>query len=338
MVKRATGLFDAICEPGNLRLAFYKAARGKYDRKEVRTFRADFHNRIQIMQDQLVSGCHELGNYRFFTLYDPKKRLICAAPFTERVLHHAVMNVCEPVLERYAIYDSYACRKGKGLHAALARTQYFSRTSPWFLKLDIHKYFDSIDHDIVLRLLRRKIKDRRVLDLFATLVAAYNHTPGKGLPIGSLVSQHLANFYLGLLDHWLKDELGIRGYLRYMDDFLLFAASREQARQLLHLVRSFLAETLRLQLHEQQHLRQCCQGIPLLGFSVFPGIIRLNKGSRSRFSRKFRQYEQQYWKGKWDFVDLDRHMNSLIGFTLPADSLGLRNMIIDRYGVLSEEV
>ncbi len=337
MGKRANHLYEKIYDPDNLRLAFVKAARGKQERAEVSRFRADLHENLANLREQLLKKQVKIGNYRYFTVYEPKQRLICAAPFAERVLHHAIMNVLEPVLERYAIHDSYACRKGKGLHAALERAHGFSRKHPWFLKLDIKKYFDSIDHVILMQLLQKRVMDKALLNLCSQLLATYSVRPGKGMPIGNLFSQHSANFYLGALDHEIKDQWGIHGYLRYMDDFVLFGRSRQEMKQLLQRVKAFLHRRLSLELHGRQILNRCRMGIPFLGYRVFPERVKLANKSKNRYVRKFRKYEERYLSGEWDITTLHRHMMSLIGFTLPADAAGLRKSVIVRHGAISEE-
>ena len=221
-MRRVGNLYNRIFTYENLCLAFWKAAKGKQDRKEVIAFHNNFEIQIRKIQDELLRHSPDIGHYRFFKVFDPKHRNICAASFPERVLHHAVMNVCEPILEAYAIYDTYACRKGKGNRKALSRAQHFARKFDWYLKLDIQKYFDTIDHNILLRLLSRKFKDQELLHLFEKLFDTYHIRSGRGMPIGNLISQHLANFYLGTFDHWIKEALRVQGFLRYMDDFILF--------------------------------------------------------------------------------------------------------------------
>ena len=162
----------------------------------------------------LAEGTYTVGPYHQFTIFDPKERLITAPCFRDRVLHHALTLVCEPVFERFLIADTFACRRGKGREAAVERAKQFARRYPWFLKLDIRKYFNSIDHEILLGLLARKFKDRRLLDLFGRIIASYEVAPGRGVPIGSLTSQHFANFYLGWLDRFVKEGLRAGGYVQ----------------------------------------------------------------------------------------------------------------------------
>ena len=334
-MKRAGNLYASIATPDNLRLAFYKAAGVKHDRPEVVRFREKLSDNLALLRQQLTLQKPDIGHYRFFQVRDPKPRHICAASFPERVLHHAVMNICEPVLDRYGIYDSYACRKGKGSVRALERAQMFSQKNGWYLKLDIRRYFDSIDQGVMLQLLHRRFKDKPLLHLFDQLLAIYHTDPGKGMPIGNLISQHLANFYLGHLDHWIKEILRVRYYLRYMDDFILFGENRILLKEQLGLIRTYLDKKLRLEIKENVQLNRCGYGIPFLGFRVYPCCIKLGVQSKRRFRVKFRQYERKLFLGQWSEVELIRHMEPLLGFTYTASSQAFREHVIESYGVLS---
>jgi RNA-directed DNA polymerase len=330
---RGRGVYWRITEPDNLRLAFTKAIKGKSDRCEALAFRADLDNNLAALREELLTGDVMLGNYHFFKVFDPKERTICAAPFRERVLHHAVMNICEPTLEQYSIYDSYACRAGKGLHRALARSHAFAGRFPWYLKLDIRKYFDSIDHEILLALLSRRFHDQRLRKLFALALGSYETASGKGLPIGNLLSQHFANFYLGLMDHWLKEVRNVTGYLRYMDDFIIFGWSREELKSALHSVENFLGEHVKLELNNAQQLNRTAQGMPFLGFRVFPEVIRLSPRCRRRFVDKLHYYELEAVEGRMSESELARRVLSLVAFTKTADAAGFRNGVLARQGV-----
>jgi hypothetical protein len=334
-MKRVGGLYRQIHTYENLCLAFRKAARGKQDRKEVIAFRGDFETQIRKLQGELRRHAPDIGHYRFFKVYDPKQRSICAASFAERVLHHAVMNLCEPLLESYAIHDTYACRKGKGNRKAILRAQHFARRHRWYLKLDIKKYFDSIDHGILLHLLARRIKDTDLLLLFEKLFDTYHTRPGKGMPIGNLVSQHMANFYLGGFDHWIKEERKINGYLRYMDDMLVFGRDRVLLNSELEKIRQYLYGKLDLRLKANTQLNRCRHGFAFLGYRVFPGRIMLSQRSKRRFLNKFKRYEQKWHDGQWSTDELVRHMEPLIEFTRAAGATGLRRSAIQRFGVSS---
>jgi RNA-directed DNA polymerase len=332
-MKRAGNLYERIVEPESLRLAFLKSVRGKRGKADVVAYAANLEQNLRQLREQLLAEQVDVGHDHFFTVHDPKERVICAASFPERVLHHAIMNVCEPVLERYAIHDSYACRTGKGMHAAVLRAQAFTRRYPWYLKLDIRQYFASIDHTVVMSLLERQIKDGAVLRLIRTILDTYCVEPGRGLPIGNLLSQHLANFYLGHLDHYVKETLRVRGYLRYMDDFVLWADDKATLKSHLDTIRAFLMTELNLELKDNVQINRCACGLPFLGYRVFSDRLTLGPRARRRFSRKLRGYEQEWVTGEWSEADLARHMEALLSYVRFADSLDLRRQIVDRFSV-----
>ncbi len=334
-MRRKGNLYQHISTYENLCLAYRKAARGKQDRQEVIGFRNNFTVNIRKLQDEIIRHQPDIGHYYFFMVHDPKPRSICAASFPERVLHHAIMNICEPVLESYSIFDSYACRKNKGNRKALIRAQHFSRKYSWYLKLDIRKYFDSIDHGCMLELLGRRFKDRQLLELFEKLLATYQAVSGKGLPIGNLISQHLANFYMGVFDHWVKEQRLVKGYLRYMDDFLLFGREKRFLQNELQAVAVFLKTKLKLDLKDPIQLNRCGHGIPYLGYRVFPHTIALSSSSRKRFVDKFIVYQQNMLQGKWTEAELARHMEPLVEFTRFASADSFRRKIINDHGVVS---
>lgn len=329
-MKRAGNLYKRIAEPENLRLAFIKSIRGKRGKAEAMAYAADLDRNLCLLREQLLAGRVDVGHYHFFTVHDPKERVICAASFPERVLHHAVMNVCEPALERYAIHDSYASRKGKGMHAAVLHAQSFTRRYPWYLKLDVRKYFDSVDHRIMLELLACRFKDPDLLALFRRVLSTYETAPGKGLPIGNLISQHLANFYLGRLDHFIKESLRVRGYVRYMDDFVLWADEKAALKLHLHAIRSFLEGELKLELKDNVQINRSARGLPFLGYRVFPHRLDLGLRARRRFARRMAGFEQEAQAGKWSEADLARHMEALLSYVRFADTLALRRDIVAR--------
>ena len=188
-------------------LAFHKAARGRRGQAVVQEFASRLDERIAVISDAIGKETFPIGRFQQFVIRDPKQRVITAPCFEERVLHHAIMNVCEPVMNRWLIDDTFACRTGKGREAAVHRAHEFSRKFEWFLKLDVRKYFDSVSHEKLINLLAMRFKDRRLLELLNRIIRAYRGDLGIGLPIGSLTSQHFANFYLGWLDRFAKETL-----------------------------------------------------------------------------------------------------------------------------------
>lgn len=213
-MKRTASLFSQIVDYENLRLAWLKARKGKTSKKSVQNFSRNVNKNLQVIHDRMIASPPVLSKYIQFKIYDPKERMISVVPFPDRVMHHAIMNVLEPVFERQFIFHTYACRKGKGTHAVARYAFKCSGRSEFFLKLDVRKYFDSIDHTVLKQLLCRIIKDARCLELLFGVIDSYKidfegESAGrkKGLPIGNLTSQFFANFYLSALDHFCLEKL-----------------------------------------------------------------------------------------------------------------------------------
>jgi RNA-directed DNA polymerase len=331
-MKRQSGLFARITPFDNLLLASRKAAQGKRDRPRVARFEFHLEQELLALQEALQELRYQPGDFFTFEVRDPKRRCICAAPFRDRVVHHAVCNVLEPVFEQRLIFDTYACRPGKGTHAAVKRAQQFARQYDYFLKCDIRKYFASIDQAVLKALLARMFKDPALLTLLNRIIdhPPPDAAPGKGLPIGNLTSQHFANVYLGELDHYLKDRLRIKGYLRYMDDLLVFANDKPALHLGLADLRQFAQENLRLTLKEEAtRLAPVTEGIPFLGLRIYPSVIRLNPRTLRRFRRQVRGREKAYRAGKLNREELTHSVASLFAHVAGADTLHLRRQMVE---------
>jgi len=314
-MRREGNLWERVFEPENLELAFSKALRGKRGKADAQEFAARREENLDRLAEELSAGTVVVGVGHQFTIYDPKQRLITAPCFRERVLHHAIMNVCEPVFERTLITDTFACRRGKGRIAALLRARQFAAGHACFLKLDVRKYFDSVSHDVLLGKLARLFKEVPLLELFRRIIEGYAPTPGRGLPIGSLTSQHFANFYLGELDRFVKQDLCVRGYARYMDDFALWEDASGRLTSCLAQVTDFLGDELQLTPKPPCYVQRTCQGMDWLGCRVYPSHMTLNRRSRRRFVRKLRAYEAMFAAGQMDERELQRRVESLVAFT-----------------------
>ncbi len=295
-------------------------------------FTSNLDENINDICNQLINGNCHFGDYRYFTIHDPKKREICAPAFRERVIHHAIINITDPIFERAAIYDSYACRKGKGTKKAVERAKYYSKRFPWCLKMDIRKYFDSINHEKLIHQLSRLFKDKRLSDLWNKIIGSYEKTPGRGLPIGNLTSQYFANHYLSEFDRHIKETLRMPGYVRYMDDMLVWGRCKHDLRECLTNVKAYLHETLHLILKENSQISAVNHGVDFLGYRIFPYRIQLSKKSKKRFIQKFVRYEKNYIQGIWSEQELTCHVQALISFTLIADAVGFRRKVIESYG------
>ena len=309
----------------NLQEAFLKAARGKKGKREVIKFRVDLQKNLLSLRKTLLSGEARIGDYHYFKVYDPKERVICAAAFPERVLHHAIMNVCEPVLERASVFDSYACRVGKGQFACASRAQRFSRGFAHYLKFDVRKYFDSIPHRSLLRILDAKYRDPGLSRLFGRLLSSYSTLPGRGLPIGNLCSQHFANFYLGSLDRFIKENLRCRGYVRYMDDFVLWHSDLGWLRDAGGRIRDFAKDELSLDL-KPAITGRVQEGLTLVGFCIFPFSVRLSGRSKRRYLRKRRELDSMLAAGQISEPEAAGRYASLEAFAGFAGIAGLRKV------------
>ena len=328
-MKRAGQLFDQITDIDNLRLAYIKAKRGKEAKPDVYEYSVNQGKNLINLQNQLISEKFDIGNYHFFTIFEPKQRLICAAPFNERVLHHAIINICHAYFEKFQIEHSYATRINKGQYAALDNAAYNQSKYRWFCKLDIRKYFDSIDHAILYELLCRRFKDQKLLNLFKQIIQSYQTSPCKGLPIGNLTSQYFANFYLAHADHYILEKLKIPAYIRYMDDMVLWHSNKEELIEKRNKFVSFINQNLQLEVKPECQ-NSADKGLPLLGYVLFDDKIRLNKNSKKRFVLKSKSYLNLLNNGVWDQHDYAKHIVPLVAFTQYAESYYFRKSFFSK--------
>ena len=295
-------VFDTIIHRENLYRAAYAAAKGKRTSPAVARFNFFMEREVSRLHDELKSGVYRHGPYKVFKIYEPKERDIAKALFRDRVVHHAVHDVIEPVIDRTFIFDSYACRNGKGTHIALDRAQSFLRANKYCFHGDVRKYFPSIDHGILKRLIRRYVSDRRLLWLtdhvIDTSVALSPAGEAVGLPIGNLTSQFFANLYLHELDHFVKHGLQRRYYIRYMDDFLVFADSREELEIVRSRIRLFLKEELNLNLHDaKSQIYKNREGVKFLGFRLFNDGRRVAQDSVRRLRKRLAKFKYLLARG-----------------------------------------
>jgi RNA-directed DNA polymerase len=287
---------EKIAEPENLRAAFLRAARGKAHRAEVIAYRAALDANLAALRAELLAGATVVGRCTRFRIFEPKERIIHAPVFGERVLHHALIGPAEADFERWSISDNYACRRGKGREAALRRAEFHAASCGWFLKLDVKAYFDSIPHETLRAMIGPRWRDRRIGELWMRIISAYETAPGRGLPIGALTSQYLANFFLRPVDLWAQAAEGVRGYVRYMDDMALWGDDRAVLKAAKLAVEERLA-LLGLRLKASWHLQPTARGMDFLGYRVYPGGSRLARCSRRRFLRRWSWLERARERG-----------------------------------------
>ena len=267
-MKRQGQLLEQIADLNNLYEAFYKAQKGKHSKPYVCAYSKQLQENLQRLQYQITSGAVETGNYHTFTIYDPKKRLICATPFSQRVLHHAIMNICHASFENHQLADSFASRTGKGTYAALDKARQHNQRYRWFLKLDVRKYFESIDHAILKRQLCRLFKDQPLLLLFEQIIDSYSTAEHKSVPIGNLTSQYFANHYLSVADYYAKVVLKAPAYVRYMDDMVLWHHNKEELLAIGYSFQELIARELLLEL-KPFCLNETRKGLPFLGYLLY---------------------------------------------------------------------
>ena len=342
-------LYPRIYDFENLHLAFRKARRGKRSRPDVAAFEMNLELELPRLQDELASETYCPSPYRHFTLYEGKPRRISAAPFPDRVVHHALCNAIEPIWEARFIHDSYACRKGKGTHAALDRATHFARRYRYLLQGDVVQFFPSVDHAILFNMLARHVACPPTLRLIESIIAsgtgihdaAYEMQwfPGddllaaarpRGLPIGNQTSQFWANVYLHELDRFVKQSLHCPAYLRYCDDFLLFADDKPTLHQWRRQIEAFLV-SLRLKLHAHKTtVYPVSNGIPFLGFRVYPAHRRLQRSNGLRFQRRFKKLLRHHQTGATNTAKMNASVQGWVAHAVHADTYRLRQSIFQR--------
>jgi len=326
-MKRIGNLISKISEIENLYLAFWKSSRGKLAKEEVFYYSQNIEKKIHELQKQIQTQKLVVGNYKYFTIRDPKERIICAASFQERVLHHALMNVCHPFFEKNLIYHSYATRPKKGTFKAIEQAKRYAIKYEWFGKLDVKKYFDSISHSVLFHNLQKLFKDKELLNIFKLIINSYHVSVGYGLPIGNLTSQYFANFYLSTVDHFVLETLNLK-YIRYMDDMLLFAESKKELTVKIETLENYILTNLHLKL-KPILINKVKNGVPFLGFKIYPHTVKLNKTSKLRFKKKLTLYDRKLEKNIWNENEYQQHILPLLSFVCFADTENLRRKIFN---------
>ena len=339
------GLFEQVTSFENLVLAARKARKRKRLKPGTAAFDLDLERNLFRLQEELRARTWRPGRYVSFEIFEPKHRLISAAPYRDRVVHHALCNVIEPLFDRTFICDTYANRKGKGTHRAVDRLTAFCRKSRYVLKCDIRKYFPSIDHEILYRQVVRKVRDESVCWLARAIIDSSNpqepvsdYFPGddlfspferrKGLPIGNLTSQFFANLYLNGFDHFVKETLGCRHYIRYVDDFVVLGEDRGWLEEVKDRAADYL-EGLRLRLHPGKcQVFPISEGIGFLGYRVFSDHRRLRRDNVVRVRRRLKKLQEAYRDGCIELEDVSRSVQSWIAHASHADTWGLRRSVL----------
>lgn len=320
-MKRYNNLYEEIISEENLFLAYKKARKGKTTKPYVIEFEKNLKNNLKTLRIELLFHSYKPSPLETFIVRDPKTRKISKSEFKDRVVHHALVGIIEPIFDKSFIYDSYANRKGKGTLKALQRFDKFKRKvskngklNGWFnnnqikgycLKADIKHYFEEVDHEILLKIIKKKIKCTKTIWLIKKIISNYKMDRDnyqKGMPLGNLTSQFFANVYLNELDQYIKHKLRAKYYIRYVDDFVILHSSKENLKCHEEGLNKFLKTKLKLELHQDKtRLIPLSKPIPFVGFRVFYHYKLLKKFNRKNIQRKLNKYYNLYLENKINY-------------------------------------
>lgn len=346
-------VFDLIFSFDNLYGALEDASKGRRYKYDVLAYNLDSWTLLNELRNEVLSGNYHIERYHIFYVYEPKKRMIMSISFRHRIVQWAIYRVINPILVQGYIEDSYGCIPGRGSLGAMNRLRYWviqvsRKEEQWFyLKLDISKYFYRVSHEVLKRILAKKIKDIRLLEVLYSIIDC-KHTPfglppGRspgdvpmeerlfdvGMPIGNLLSQVFANVYLDLLDQFCKRILRIHYYLRYMDDVIILCNDKKQLHDWKNRIESFLMNELELQLNNKTCIRPIGQGIEFVGYRVWSTHVMIRKSTSLRIKRSLKHMSKGYKVRKITFRQVTDTLQSYVGMLEHCDSHNLKSKILD---------
>lgn len=324
-MRRIGNIYDKICSPENLYLAYQKAKKGKGKTYGVILYERNLQENLTRLQKELVEMTYKTSVYSVFMIQDPKERLVYRLPFRDRIVHHAIMNILEPIWVSVFTTDSYSCIKGRGIHGVLKNLKRDLKDfgcTQYCLKLDIKKFYPSIDHSILKGIIRRKIKDNKVLQLLDGIIDS-----APGVPIGNYLSQFLANLYLTYFDHWIKEILRVKYYYRYADDIVILASEKGYLHTLFLEIRDYLQQELKLEVkHNYQVFPVDVRGIDFVGYVFRHTHILMRKSIKQRFCRK----ASRLTKSKISSKEYAKCISPWLGWAKHCNSKNLINKVITR--------
>ena len=364
-MKRINGIYEQICTFEVLHKAYLKARKDKRYRNEVLQFTANLEENLYYLLKDLQNKTYVVGNYKKKYVYEPKKRMILVLPFRDRVVQWAIYLILYPIYDKKFIFDSYGCREEKGPLKAIKRLQSWKQLVErkaaangeeyFYFKFDISKYFYRVHHKTIIDIFKRTFKDKDLLWLLEILIENEDEPFGLprgmsiddctrdemlydvGMPIGSLLSQLIANVYLNDLDQYVKHDLKIRYYIRYMDDMIIILNSKEELHKLKIKIEKFLYENLHLELNDKSCIRPIHQGIAFIGAVVYSTHIRVNKKTALRIKRYLKHLKDSYNKGEATFERINNTVQSYLGLLKNFDAYNLTNKIFNNFVLVKEE-
>jgi retron-type reverse transcriptase len=338
-------LYSKLCSYENLLSAFNKAKKGKTKMYYVISFEEDLENNIRLLQKELIEHTYLPKPLKKFIIRDPKTRTIHASIFRDRIVHHAIVNILQPIYEKIFIYDSFASRKDKGNHEGVKRFEEFVRKvshngklikkpfdnnsiQGYVLKADIRKYFDSMNHEVLINILKKKISDKEVIDLIRKVLNNFNIQEGVGLPLGNYTSQFFANVYLNELDYYIKHILKAKYYIRYVDDFVILHPNKKRLEYSMKHIKLFLP-CLKIQLHpEKSSIIPLRNGVNFLGYRVFFHHRLLRERNLKTFKKKLEANIELYKNQEITLERLNCRIQGWTGHAKFANTFTLRNNIL----------
>ena len=328
MPKRVNNIFLPKLKFKNMLEAYERASEGKHYNKEVVVYELDLASNLIKVLKELYYKKYETSEYRSFTVYEPKERVIKALPFKDRIVQQwYVEEFIKPIFLPKFIETTYACIPTRGVHQAVRKLKQYAynmaKTNKdfYYLKCDISKFFNSIDKDILLKIIERQVKDKDFLHLTKLLI--YCDDSEKGIPIGNYTSQYFANIYLNVLDHYVKENLHVKYYVRYMDDFAMILNTKEECKEVLKKVETFLYMKLNLELNSKTNYFKAKQGINFCGYKVFSNYILLKKDNKKKIYKRVKKWNEAYNNKTLDLKETFAKLASWEGHAKNADTYNL---------------
>ena len=336
-MKSYNNLWNEFISFENLHLAYKKARESKPNKEKVLEFGLNLEKNLFNLKNQLLNNKYNVSKYYTFKIYEPKERVISSPAFKDVVVQHALINVIEPIFEKSFIYDSFACRKNKGIHKGLSRLKNIiqSNNSPkYYMKCDVKKYFPSVNKKILKKIISKKLKDKKILKILYKIIDSYNSKYGenKGIPIGNLTSQLFANIYLNELDQFVKHKLKSKYYFRYVDDFIVLSNSKKELNYIGYKITKFLNYYLDLEMPKNKtYINLIENGVDFVGYKVFKNYIKIRKSNLKNFIKKTKYNLYLYNNYKITKNSLESSVCSYLGYFKHGNCFYISNILFDRY-------